>query len=846
MPDFSPGDEAAFSAWVTTTAAPGDIWYVLSGNYNFAADVSSPVLSGNAANRISIIGVTDLGTHAEATGTDRPLFTFAANCELQVNDYWTIRNLRLIGNTGNPLLRADLYAILQNLDSDNAGAGFGIELGSSYSLLQNSRSRSVGGSAVKCWSYATVVDNELYGSIVGVTVRGQYDKIIGNVFHGNTTDFAFEFQGNYITVKKNTFYGSTTGITSPVVTAGCKFLNNIFSDCTTPANWAAGVGTTDFWDYNCWWNSDTPVNVTKGPHAINEDPAFLDPANLDFRTTNPNIRNIGLTAVTVGAIDDADGYHKEGYDLGGMLQHDTDNHVVAAPPADFLKTLTNYGMGEAAGLPWTTPGGGFVWNPDCWFPGLDLSGIGSYYSASNRWYSASAISRRHVLACQHVSLPIGGKMYFIKPTGAVHVATIVSRQQIGTSDHYVGYLDADLPADHTFYRLLAPNYDDYLTYDPTDLADIGDVAPDGLCGKPIVVFDQQRKMFLARFWKFNSATHFTAAVHGPKYPQRVQYFPEGVELGDSGAPNMLLLDRELILLGTNHYALGIGYVSSQECMTAAQQAGINAAMIALDAGGTGYTLSLCPLTKQTYTEGYEAGDSVGYAVGYPTGYAAGQAALIPASPIDMHLDHYLLDGLETVTIDGVNTPYAWREREYVREQDPSEGVYLSRNVDFTFAANVGTVPNVGGLILDTAGHAYLITEVSPPFTGTSTGDYWRAKSRDCVIADTYSLDNTVSLYPAVDTLDAWGSKITTYPTAAPTFTAIAAKIVLLPATAEEVAGQTQFTERYDIYVDQQIGQVHNGDLIQDEDAKWYQIVSYRNRTRIDELSVIECELRPHR
>ena len=104
----------------------------------------------------------------------------------------------------------------------------------------------------------------------------------------------------------------------------------------------------------------------------------------------------------------------------------------------------------------------------------------------------------------------------------------------------------------------------------------------------------------------------------------------------------------------------------------------------------------------------------------------------------------------------------------------------------------------------------------------------------------------VTLYPARDTLTAYGSKTSKHLTADATFTNVPAKIMLRPSSPEEQFGQKQFVETYDIYVDDDIGQVHNGDVLKDENSKIYTIVSYRNRERIDELSVMECQLRPWR
>jgi hypothetical protein len=98
-----------------------------------------------------------------------------------------------------------------------------------------------------------------------------------------------------------------------------------------------------------------------------------------------------------------------------------------------------------------------------------------------------------------------------------------------------------------------------------------------------------------------------------------------------------------------------------------------------------------------------------------------------------------------------------------------------------------------------------------------------------VVSGTYNLDNTVTHFPAVDALTSYGSRTITHPTANASFTDIPAKIMLRPSETEDHAGQREFTEVYDIYVDGDIGQIANGDILKDENAKQYKIVSFRQR-----------------
>jgi len=235
------------------------------------------------------------------------------------------------------------------------------------------------------------------------------------------------------------------------------------------------------------------------------------------------------------------------------------------------------------------------------------------------------------------------------------------------------------------------------------------------------------------------------------------------------------------------------------------------------------------------------GFAAGFAAGFTAGFAAGQAVLDPGP--DLSSDQYFLHGLETVELDDVDVLNVYRMPEHEVEQEPTEGVYLSRNVEFQFPVGdalypAGRRPFVGSAVVDGDGNTYVITEVRHPFEN----DFWGCQARASVIADTFDADDTVSLFRPGYTKDPALGKIATL-TADVAFANVAAKIMLRESVSEQYGGQDQFVESYDIYIDTDIGQVNNGDILKDQDEKQYKIVSYRNRLHFNEFSVMECELR---
>ena len=227
----------------------------------------------------------------------------------------------------------------------------------------------------------------------------------------------------------------------------------------------------------------------------------------------------------------------------------------------------------------------------------------------------------------------------------------------------------------------------------------------------------------------------------------------------------------------------------------------------------------------------------------PSIYDTGPSLSAPAGSTDLSGEQELLDGTETINLDGIDIPYAYRHREDQIEGDPTEGVYLMTHVQWDLPPQDayyagGNKPTVGGIITDGDGRQYVIQGVKPP---RPFEDYYGCQTKRLAIAETHDLDDLVTLYPAVDVLSAMGSRVTTHPTADADFTNVPAKIMLRPSDVVEKFGQKQFVERYDIYVAADVGQLKNADILKDQNLKQYAIVSYRNRGQIDELSVIECE-----
>ena len=527
-------DWNAFRAWTIVGFVPGDSVYAESGNYTPASTPGSA--DGNPAALLSLIGITNLSDLTSfAQGDDRPLFDFTATPgeELTFDDYWRVGNLRSLVDSGFDAIQVGHAGLVWNCDGRNLGSGYGIGLrGNDAAVFSCSAQAPFGTACIRANIYSVVQDCDLSDSPIGIRCIEARARLLGNLIRDCAIGIHLE-NDKQIVIVGNTLYNGVTGILGSN-NMWCRIVRNIISGFATPAHWTVSAEPSNYWDWNVWHNSATPVNVTKGPNAINADPQFSDPT-----------------------------------------------------------------LGTAAGF---------------------------------------------------------------------RVQTEVARQ-----------------------------------------------------------------------------------------------------------------------LGVNLFM----------------------------AGGVP-----------------------------PSIYDGGETNISGTTDPDHSQDQLLLDGLETVTLDDAEVQNVYRLQETEDEREPTEGVYLERNVRFMFPVGTdiypaGTEPSVGGVIVDGDLQSYKILAIRPP----KHSDFWGATTRGLVISGTYSLDSTVTLFPAVETLSAAGSTITTHPAADASFNEVPAAIQLRASDPADWAGRRQITEIYDIYVDGDVGQLNNGDVLRDQDLKVYSIISFRNRDEIGENSVIECELR---
>lgn len=202
-------------------------------------------------------------------------------------------------------------------------------------------------------------------------------------------------------------------------------------------------------------------------------------------------------------------------------------------------------------------------------------------------------------------------------------------------------------------------------------------------------------------------------------------------------------------------------------------------------------------------------------------------------PLDLKDDYKVLDGLEDVTLDGAPVTDAYPSDIVSTEAAPSEGVYLQTDVEWQIRTTAGVVPRIGQVIVDGAGRSFTILGVRQPFLN----DYYGCACRQVKIESDLALSDKITRHPAIIWLDREGSRVVNNDLADPWFTDVPAKIQDVSAEHAEFMGKRGFSHLYHIYVVSEIDLVH-GDVLKDQHLNVYDVVSWTNRDRIDELSMI--------
>jgi hypothetical protein len=213
-------------------------------------------------------------------------------------------------------------------------------------------------------------------------------------------------------------------------------------------------------------------------------------------------------------------------------------------------------------------------NAACWASSLDWSGVSPTNSAEAFKRGGTLISPRHLVWANHFNIPNGTTLTFVNNANEVFTKTVINSLRIGATDIRVGVLNSDVDQSVTYYAVLPADYRDYLvsvllTY------------------LPLITTDQEQKA-LCRELINVGASGQSWAHRAAQTGNRADY-TENLVVGDSGQPLFMLINGQLVLLGSHYSAGAVPQLANYTTE-------INAAMTTL---GGGYQLTTADLSAFT-------------------------------------------------------------------------------------------------------------------------------------------------------------------------------------------------------------------------------------------------------
>lgn len=211
----------------------------------------------------------------------------------------------------------------------------------------------------------------------------------------------------------------------------------------------------------------------------------------------------------------------------------------------------------------------YVRNTSCWIT-ADVTCWPVWNSRyASETGSGCLITPRHMVFALHTGIQVGDTIRFLTNANVVITRTVSSLLTV-SGDLQVGKLDSDLPSTITPASVMPASFTNYLTFgtDP-----------------PIISADQEYKLLVMDWASYSAptATHATS-VSATRLP-----LTEAIVSGDSGNPNFILIDGQLVLLGVHESANTFPLVSALITET-------NAALTTL---GGGYQLTQVSLSAFT-------------------------------------------------------------------------------------------------------------------------------------------------------------------------------------------------------------------------------------------------------
>jgi hypothetical protein len=336
-------------------------------------------------------------------------------------------------------------------------------------------------------------------------------------------------------------------------------------------NFVRTTGATTVTDWR-WTYSASPFNLAPTTVTRSADPALLSVSGADpfvwtwvgngatqlnlataTSTYRTNVTNLTATGQTVDVwASNASG------SLRAHAESSIDTRIAGETASTSMPLWTTRTPGTST----------YVRNTSCWGSDIDLTPFAAYNSAAasgfENWAGLTLITPRHVIGAEHTNNPfLGSTVHFVTASNVVCSRTITAVQRVGTTDIRIGLLNADVDAGIAFARVLPANWESKLP---------------SLGSRRVAVarITQLQKLGVHDLYDLDDDANFM-----PPTGDRAAFHAAAV-YGDSGSPLFLVVNDDMVLLGT------LWSIAEAPSVTYHRTA-INAAITALGGGYTAVT-----------------------------------------------------------------------------------------------------------------------------------------------------------------------------------------------------------------------------------------------------------------
>lgn len=298
------------------------------------------------------------------------------------------------------------------------------------------------------------------------------------------------------------------------------------------------------------FNRETAATVRKDAQLIAPFGAVFTSLDTDIATVNASglVQSVGTGSVGILARYNS-AIRRYDFTAGanGGQTVDTFASYVAESVGETINQETDALLdGELAIYSAVNDGAGeYTRNTACWAAGIDLTAIPVWNSVRGSRANGIAITSRHVLHASHVSVGIGATLRFVTNGNVVVTRTITAIDDVGI-DLQIATLDSDLPETITPAKVLPADWQDDLT--------IGSI--------PLVCADQSRGIFVRDTTAYYESNGTRIISHELSQSAARADYTEPIITGDSGAAIGVILNGELLAIGTHYSATACPMLSS--------------------------------------------------------------------------------------------------------------------------------------------------------------------------------------------------------------------------------------------------------------------------------------------